>query len=187
MHKNLPKIYYFIDNLEVDDIKKIDKSIGIIYRNYWNKCNTDLIKKINNYCKTHKKKFFLANDFKLSQKLNLSGVYLPSFNQKLIYNNTNKRKNFAIIGSAHNLKEIKIKEKQGCELIFLSSIFKNNKNSFFLGINKFNILSNLSNKKIIALGGINEFNIKKLKLTKSYGFASISYIKKNGPNKLGRF
>ena len=35
MHKsNLPKIYYFIDNFIEDDIKKLDKRIAIIFRNY---------------------------------------------------------------------------------------------------------------------------------------------------------
>ena len=69
------------------------------------------------------------------------------------------KKNFKIIGSAHNLKEIRIKEKQNVEKIFLSSLFKKNKN--YLGINKFKLLSKLNKKKIVALGGISKKNIKK--------------------------
>ena len=38
------------------------------------------------------------------------------------------KKNFVIIGSAHNLKEIRIKEKQNVKKIVLSSLFKKNKN-----------------------------------------------------------
>ena len=72
-------------------------------------------------------------------------------------------------------EEIKIKEKQGVDIIFLSSIFKKNKN--YLGINRFNLLSKLTNKKIVALGGISNFNLKKLKLTNCYGFAGISFFK----------
>ena len=68
-------------------------------------------------------------------------------------------------------------------MIFLSSIFKKNNN--FLGINKFRLTSNLSNKKIIALGGISEKNINLINLTKSIGFAGISYFKnkKKAPEK----
>lgn len=80
------------------------------------------------------------------------------------------------MGSAHNNKEIKLKEKQGVNIIFLSSIFKENKN--YLGINKFKLLSNLTNKKVIALGGISKENIKKLKLVNSFGFAGISFFQK---------
>ena len=93
------------------------------------------------------------------------------------------RKNFKIIGSAHNFLELKIKEKQGCEEIFISPLFYNPKNKSFLDIVKFNNLHLSSNRKIIALGGINQKNINKLKCTKAFGFAGISWIKKNGLSK----
>ena len=84
------------------------------------------------------------------------------------------RKKFEIIGSAHNLKEIRIKEKQKVIGIFVSSLFKRNKN--FLGINKFKILANLTKKDVVALGGISQNNIKKLQLLKCQDFAGISFF-----------
>jgi thiamine-phosphate pyrophosphorylase len=84
------------------------------------------------------------------------------------------KKKFIIIGSAHNNHEIKIKEIQGVAAIFLSSIFKRNKN--FLGINRFKLLSSLTDKKIIALGGISKKNFKQLKLFDYYGYAGISFF-----------
>ena len=39
-------------------------------------------------------------------------------------------------------------------------------------------------KKVISLGGINTENLKKIRLTKSNGIASISWIKKNGLNEI---
>jgi thiamine-phosphate pyrophosphorylase len=71
-------------------------------------------------------------------------------------------------------KKSRLKEKQKVKKILLSSLFKKNKN--YLGINKFKLLSNLSNIKIVALGGISEKNIKKLYLLKSNEFAGISYF-----------
>ena len=44
-------------------------------------------------------------------------------------------------------------------------------------MNKFNLISKLSNKQIIALGGISKNNIKLVNLTRSKGFAGISYFK----------
>ena len=84
------------------------------------------------------------------------------------------KKNFEIIGSAHNLKEIKIKEKQKVSKIFISSIFKKNKN--FLGINKFRILSKLTKKKIVVLGGVTKENKKRISLLNQTEFAGISYF-----------
>ena len=83
-------------------------------------------------------------------------------------------KNFKIIGSAHNLKQIKIKEIQKVKKIFLSSLFKKNKN--YLGVNKFKLLSKLTRKKIVALGGISKTNLKKLRLLNTSDFAGISYF-----------
>ena len=42
----------------------------------------------------------------------------------------------------------------------------------------FRNLCNKTNSKIIALGGINNKNINKLKISGSLGFASITHIKK---------
>ena len=53
----------------------------------------------------------------------LSGVYLPAFNKKKIIKKFKLRKNFQILGSAHNLIEINRKIEQGCEIIFLAPLF----------------------------------------------------------------
>ena len=163
------------------------KNIALIYRNYEKKPSKSLIVKIRNYCKKRKIKFYLSNNYKMAINLHLDGVYLPSFNKKITFNIFSKRKNFLILGSAHSINEINIKQKQGCKLIFLAPIFKVNKKKHFLGINKFNQL--VANKKIlfVALGGINDLNIKKINLLRCYGFAGISWIKKNGLRKLRPF
>ena len=120
----------------------------------------------------------ISNEIELAFKLKLDGAYLPSFNKKYHLKNFKSFKNFLIIGSAHSLNEIRIKEKQNVEQIFLSPLFNTNKNKKKLGIIKFNNLSKLTNKPIIALGGINNINIKQLKLIKVSGFAGISYFNK---------
>ena len=94
-------------------------------------------------------------------KLNLDGAYLPSFNKSMKHLSFSFKKKFSVIGSAHNIKEIKIKEMQSVSKIFISSLFKKNKN--YLGINKFKLISNLTKKRVVALGGISKENINKLK------------------------
>ena len=178
MHKNLPKYYYFIDKFEKNDIKNVNKNIAFIYRNYGKKIDINLIKKIRNFLKKKQIKFFLANNIKIAIQLNLYGVYIPSFNKSNKINYYSQKKNFLVIGSAHNLKEIKIKEKQGTKIIFLSPLFKTDKSNRFLGSVKFNILSQMTTKKIIALGGINRQNVQQLFSLNAYGFASISFLKK---------
>jgi len=84
-----------------------------------------------------------------------------------------------IIGSAHNIREINQKKKQGVDYLFISPVFKTTKKNNFLGLIKFSILSRKFNKSVVALGGINKNNLKKINNLKNYGFASISYIKNN--------
>ena len=174
-------IYYYIDKFNRDEIYKLNKSINIIYRNYSTKFNTIEILEMVNFCKKQKRKVYISNNLKLALKFNFDGVYIPSFNKILKYKNI-KKKDFEIIGSAHNVREVINKELQGCTKIFLSPIFKNKKNRNHLGIMKFNIIKLCTKKDVIALGGISEENIKCLKMCNIKGFAGISWIKKNGPS-----
>ena len=130
--------------------------------------------KIKKYCKKKSIDFYLSNNVRLAIKLNLDGAYIPSFNNSLKHLSYSYKRNFKLIGSAHNLKEIKIKENQNVNKIFLSSLFKKNKN--FLGMNKFKLLSKLTHKDIVALGGISKKNKKKLSLLGKSDFAGISYF-----------
>ena len=175
MHDFLITKYYFINKFDSNIINQQDKQTIIIYRNYkLKKVNKLLILKLKKFCKEGGKKFYLSNDIKLAIKLDLDGVYLPSFNKNLNHLSYSLKKKFQIVGSAHNLKEIKNKENQKVKRIFLSSLFKKNKH--FLGLNRFKLLSSLTKKKVVVLGGISKSNIKQLKLLNFSGFAGISYF-----------
>lgn len=173
-------IYYFTDKFEESEIQSLNKKIHIIYRNYSQVKNELSIKKLVKFCKRKNRKIFISNEVNLAFKYNFDGIYIPAFNKFTYSQKFKKKTNFKIIGSAHNYQEILIKEKQGCEEIFISPIFFNKKNKSFLGVIKFNNLALSSNRKIIALGGINQNNIKRLLCTKSKGYAGISGIKKTG-------
>mgnify|MGYP001492976250 FL=1 len=175
MHNLFKTKYYFISKFDSNNIKKQDNKTIIIYRNYSIiPVDENLIIKIRNFCRKNRKKFYLSNNIKLAIKLNLDGAYIPSFNKYFVHLNYSFKKNFELIGSAHNIKEIRTKETQKIKKIVISSIFKKNKN--YLGINRFKNISKHTDKKIIALGGITKKNIKKLALTKSDSFAGISFF-----------
>ena len=167
--------YYFINKFDTNNINNQDKQTAIIYRNYsLNIKNEDLILKIKNHCKKRRLKFYLSNNIKLALKFNLDGAYIPSFNKNTNHLAYSYKKNFDLVGSAHNQKEIRIKERQGVNKIFISSLFKKNKN--FLEINKFKLLSKMTRLDVVALGGISKKNLKKLSLLYDPDFAGISYF-----------
>ena len=174
MHNKFLNKFYFINKFDQSHIDKQDKETVIIFRNYNQEVDKNLILRLKNYCKIRGNKFLLSNNIKLAVNLNLDGVYIPSFNKDKKHLSYSFKKNFIILGSAHNVYEMRVKETQNVEAIFLSSIFKKNKN--YLGIYKFKVFSLLSNKKIIALGGVSLDNLKKLNLTNCLGFAGISFF-----------
>ena len=185
MHNNIPTKFSFINSFIKNNIDNLDNNTGIIYRNYKQKLDINEIKNLKNYCSKKNIKFYLSNDFRNALKLGLDGAYLPSFNKSCKHLNYTINTSFLLLGSAHNIKEIREKEKQKVNLIFLSSIFKFNKN--YLGTHKFIKLKSFTNKKVVALGGISKDNFKKIKILNCYGVAGISYFEKKKAPKKGPF
>ena len=73
-----------------------------------------------------------------------------------------------------------MKKKQRVKEIFISPIFKY-KNKHPLGIYKSRLFFEDKSYQKVALGGVDNKNIKLIKLTKFKGIAGISYFKKKGP------
>ena len=75
-------------------------------------------------------------------------------------------------------KVVEEKMSQKCRAIFLSPIFYVEKSINFLNVYKFNSLSRSNKVNILALGGITEHNVRKLKLLYMKGFGGIRMFKK---------
>ena len=177
MHKYLPNLYIFLDQYNNQIFEDNNTNVGIIYRNYnTKKRETELIK-IAKACKKKRYKLFVSNDIKLALKVRADGIYIPAFNKTKMFLNLEK-KNLIVLGSAHNQKEIQEKISQKCRAIFLSPTFYVKKSKNYLDIYKFNFLSRLNKVDILALGGINEHNISKLRLLNIKGFGGIKTFKK---------
>ena len=177
MHKKLPKIFIFIDKYNSEIFKNKNINIGIVYRNYKDENRENQLIKITEACKKNRYQLFVSNDLKLAYKFKADGIYIPSFNKSKKFLNLEKR-NIIIIGSAHNQKEIQEKILQKCKAVFLSPAFYVEKSEKYLGIYKFNSLSRTRKINILALGGINEQNIRQLRLLNIKGLGGISMFKK---------
>ena len=174
MHKLFIKYYCFIEKYQSELINNLPKNTTIIYRNYQKPFDLNTIIKLKKICKKKNFYFILSNNIKLAIKLDCDGAYIPSFNKNLTHNCFQLKKNFKLLGSAHNLKEIRIKEDQNVNFIFLSPLFKTSKHKHYLDIYRFLKLTKLTKKDIVSLGGINKNNLKRLKLLNNNNIASIS-------------
>ena len=181
------KFYFFTDTLDeiiTKNIKNFNKLCIIYKSNSINDINHTNINTIKSFCRKNKIPFFISDNFKLAKKYGADGIFLSS-SYKKIGNIILKKKNFKIIGSAHNQSEYSLKKKQLCEMIMLSPLFYNKKYSqnMILNVCRFNLISMNWKKKICALGGISLNNLKKLNMTKSSAAAFISLMKQNGQKK----
>jgi len=180
-NSHLINIYIFIEsfnNLIEKKILKI-KNIRIIYENA-NMPSENFFRVIK-FCKINKIKLYVLDNFRIALKYKLNGLLISSYNKEIskIQSMQLKKKNIEIFGKAHNQLEFHQKMKQGCETIFLSPIFFTKKygtNRIF-GISKFNLISLRWNSRLVALGGINFSNYKKIKMTKSVGIGIKTLIK----------
>jgi len=172
------KYFFIIESIKDINLKNI-KNFGkynVIYRNKSPE-NIEKLKKFRLDCKNKRIPFFIANNSNLLKILKADGLYISAFNKKL--NTSHLKNHYKIIGSAHNIREIKLKKLQGCSEIFFSRLFKTsyqNKKSF-LGIIKFNLFKNLTGISLTPLGGINFDNYKKLRNVDCENVALSSLIK----------
>jgi len=175
-----------IKDINLRNIKKYKKFL-IIYRNKGINENIEQLQKFRKQCKLKLIDFYVANNTRLAVKLNSDGIYLSSYNKSFKALN-NKKPNFKIIGSAHNLNQIVFKIKQGCSFVLLSKLFlvEYKKGEPFLGVIKFNTFLNTMSKKLIPLGGIKSVNLNRLKGVNCEGFALMSEIKKKPANIINR-
>ena len=163
------KYYVFlekIDEIISNNLLKF-KNINVII-NIKNTSQTNIKRTLSiiNFCKNNKIPFFLIDNYQLCTKHQSNGIFLSSRN-KQITKPLSLKKKFEIVGSAHNQFEYLFKFKQGCKLIMLSPLFSNKKYSEnkILNVLKFNLISQNWNRNLCALGGINEGNIRRIKLT----------------------
>ena len=175
------KYFLIIESIKDLDLRniKIHNKFNVIYRNFEKSKNIDDIKKFRKQCKLKQIKFFIANDTKLAIAVKADGLYVSAFNKNLKSLHY-KKSNFSIIGSAHNMKEIKLKILQGCNYILLSKLFKvdYNDKAPHLGIIKFNIFCNKISKNLVALGGIKIGKLNYLRSINCKSIAILSELKK---------
>ena len=181
---NSNRQFLIINKLNNDIKENIKKfiNINIIIHNFDSQTKDQLkISKFNtneivNFCKKNRFPFYISDNIRLALQTKANGIFLNAKNTRIIPKII--KRNFEIIGSAHNQIEYYFKKKQGCTLLMLSPLFFNKKYSKnkILGPIKFNLISNSWKNNLCALGGISLKNLNKIKLTKASAIAFISLI-----------
>jgi thiamine-phosphate pyrophosphorylase len=181
MNKTFYKYFVFLDELNStikQNIVKI-RNINVIIDISKPEENFKLFLNSIFFLRKNRIPFFLKNDYKIAIKYKADGLFLTSNNFSLIKPILLKKK-FTIIGSAHKQIEYFKKRQQNCKIILLSPIFLNKKYSInhILNIVKFNLTCLSWKTEVGALGGVNEDNIRKIKVTRAKSIGIKSWAKK---------
>tara|TARA_B100001057_G_scaffold356658_1_gene358648 strand:+ start:1554 stop:2168 length:615 start_codon:yes stop_codon:yes gene_type:complete len=176
------KIYgtFYKDLTDVLKSKKISFfQLRLKKDNYKDKLK--ISKKIKKICKKHKVKFLINDDPKLVKKINADGCHLGQKDMHI--NNARKLLKNKIIGiTCHNslkLAEKAAKDKANYIAFGAFNATKTKKVKFRANIKIIRKLKKISNIPIVAIGGINNLNYKKLLLNKADFLAISSFIWNN--------
>ena len=174
---NAPSLWYFTDKDKTKDIINTLSGLptysGIVLRNYCSKERKTIIKNVLRIAK--RKNFMVLMGSHPRVHGNINGLHLPKWEYKC-RRNTKKQ---IVSVSAHSLKDKRKIINTKADIIFLSSVFHTNSHPKrkHLGIIRFGLLARSLARPVIALGGINNKNIKKLKHFPISGVAAIEALK----------
>ena len=168
------------------DLKKVLKSDKVAFfqlrlkkESFDNKIK--IAKKIKKICKDFKVKFLINDDPKLANQINADGCHLGQ--NDMAINDARKLLKKKIIGvTCHNsmrLAKIAIKNNADYLAFGAFNISKTKKVKFRADVEIIKRLKKLSDIPIVAIGGINNVNYKKLLLNKADFLAISGYIWNN--------
>ena len=138
-------------------------------------------KKIFKICKQSNVKFLINDDPLLAKKINADGCHLGQKDMNI--KDARKILKKKIIGITCNNSLTKAKEalKQKADYIALGAFFatKTKKTKYKATIKDLKKFKKLLNKPVVAIGGINQYNYRKLLLNKADFLAISSFVWKN--------
>ena len=176
------KIYkYFIKDLKsVLDTKKIAFfQLRLKKENQINKLK--IAKKIQKICKDFKVKFIINDDPNLAKKVNADGCHLGQNDMSIIDARKIIKKKIIVITCNKSIILEKIAIKNNADYLAFGAfnISKTKKVKFRANVEIIKRLKKLSDIPIVAIGGINNVNYKKLLLNKADFLAISGYIWNN--------
>ena len=140
-----------------------------------------IAKKIKKICKKFNVKFLINDDVYLAKKLNADGCHLGQKDMNIV--NARKLLGNKIIGvTCHNsikLAKVALKNKANYLAFGAFYLSKTKKAKYRASLNLLKKARKITKKPIVAIGGINSSNYKKLLLNKANLLAISGYIWKN--------
>ena len=177
---NKIKISFYDDLIEVLKSRKVS-FFQLRLKNMSFKKKLAIGKKIKIICKKYKTKFLINDDVMLAKKLNADGCHLGQKDMKIIKARKIIKKKIIGITCHNSIKLAKsaIKNKADYLAFGAFNFSKTKRTRYKANLNLLKKIKNITKTPIVAIGGINSENYKKLLLNKANFLAISGYIWKN--------
>ena len=138
-------------------------------------------KKVKKICKKYKIKFLINDDVLLAKYLNADGCHLGQNDMKILEARKIFKKKIIGITCHNSLKLAKIAIKNKADYLALGAFFKSKtkKTKFKAKIYLLKKLAKITKIPVVAIGGINSLNYKKLLLNNANFLAISGYVWNN--------
>ena len=138
-------------------------------------------KKIKIICKRYGVKFLVNDDVLLAKKLNADGCHLGQKDMDISKARKLIKKKIIGITCHNSIKLAKVAIKNNADYLAFGSFYfsKTKKSKFKANISLLKRIKKITNTPIVAIGGINSINYKKLLLNKANFLAISGYIWNN--------
>tara|TARA_B100000683_G_scaffold252265_1_gene269002 strand:- start:191 stop:805 length:615 start_codon:yes stop_codon:yes gene_type:complete len=168
---------------ELEDILKLGKVsfFQLRLKNKRFKNNLSIAKKIKKICKKYKVKFIVNDDVMLAKKSNADGCHLGQKDMRISKARKILKKKIIGITCHNSIKLAKLAIKHNADYVAFGAFFfsKTKKAKFKTNISLLKKAKRIINAPIVAIGGINSKNYKKLLLNNANFLAISGYIWNN--------
>jgi thiamine-phosphate pyrophosphorylase len=140
-----------------------------------------IAKKIKRLCRKYKVKFIVNDDVLLAKKSNADGCHLGQKDMKLSEARKILKKKIIGITCHNSIKLAKLAVEHNADYVAFGAFYfsKTKKVKFKANINLLNRAKRMINTPIVAIGGINSKNYRKLLLNNANFLAISGYVWKN--------
>ena len=177
---NIIRRSFYKDLTEVLKLKKVS-FFQLRLKNTSFKKKIVIAKKIKKICKKYDTKFLINDDVLLAKKLNTDGCHLGQKDMKILEARKIIKKKIIGITCHNSIKLAKLATKNKADYLAFGAFYasKTKKTKFKANFKLLKSISNITKTPIVAIGGINSNNYKKLLLNKANFLAISSYIWNN--------
>ncbi len=191
MRINKKKFIYLISPNKIkksfyDDLSGVLKSKKVSFfqlrlKNTSYKKKLIIGKKIRKICKNYKTKFLINDDVLLAKKLNADGCHLGQKDTEIVIARKIIKKKIIGITCHNSIKLAKLAIKNNADYLALGAFYtsKTKKTNFKANLSLLKKITKITKTPIVAIGGINSKNYKKLLLNKANFLAISGYIWNN--------